>query len=229
MRPGGGLLVTGTDTGVGKTLVGAALAAALAKRFTVGVLKPAETGCRRGEDGSLVPDDATRLRNASGCGADLETICPFRYEEPLAPWVAAERSGRAISIERIRECFDCLASAAEVVLVESAGGLLVPLRRDYAFADLAADLGLRLLVVVGTRLGAINQALLTLECAKGRGLEVAGYVLNQLTPEEDLAQQTNAGALERLTNVPCLARIPYLRDLEPLHAIGDRLATLLLP
>ncbi len=212
MRPGGALLVTGTDTGVGKTLVGAALAAALAKRLAVGVLKPAETGCRRGGDGSLVPEDATRLRIASGCGADLETICPFRYEEPLAPWIAAERSGQAISIERLRECFDRLTSTAEIVLVEGAGGLLVPLRRDYGFADLAADLGLRLLLVVGTRLGAINQTLLTLECAKRRGLVVAGYVLNQLTPDEDLAQQTNAVALELLTDVPCLARIPYLRD-----------------
>ena len=223
-----GVLVTGTDTGIGKTLVGCALAASLSRRLRVGVLKPAETGCRE-EGGKLVPEDAVRLRAAAGSSTPLEIVCPFRYAEPLAPWLAAERAGRPIAIGRVRECFDALAAASDVVIVESAGGLLVPLTRDYSFADLARELGLTLIVVVGSRLGALNQTLLTLECASRRGLEVAGYVLNQLTPESDLAQRLNADALARLSAVPSLGELPFIvaadaLDGERLCAVGEPLA-----
>jgi dethiobiotin synthetase len=222
-----GILITGTDTGVGKTLVGCALAAALSQRMRVAVLKPAETGCREVE-GELVPEDALRLRKAARCSASLDLVCPFRYAEPLAPWIAAERAGRPISLERIRGCFEELAASSEVVIVEGAGGLLVPLTREQSFADLAADLGLRLIVVVGSRLGALNQTLLTLECARRRGLDVAGTVLNQITREEDLAQATNAEALEKLSGAPCLAKLPFLPDAaelsrERLAEIGEPL------
>lgn len=203
------LLVTGTDTGIGKTLVGRLLGAAFSARVRVGVLKPAETGCRE-TAGELVPEDAVRLREAAGSSASLELVCPFRYAEPLAPWLAAERAGRPISIERIRRSFERLAAVSDVVLVESAGGLLVPLTRECSFADLARDLGLSLVVVVGSRLGALNQTLLTLECARRRGLTVAGYVLNQMTPEQDLAQKLNRQALESLTDVPCLGELPFI-------------------
>jgi len=202
-------LVTGTDTGIGKTLVGCALAAALSKRLRVGVLKPAETGCPE-RSGELFPDDAHRLREAAGCELPLEIICPFRYAEPLAPWLAAERAGRPIALEHLRDCFATLAAASDVVLVESAGGLLVPLTADYSFADLAADLRLALVIVVGSRLGALNQTLLTIEVARRRGLDVAGYVLNQLGRERDLAQSSNPAALVRLTDVACLGELPFI-------------------
>ena len=202
-------LVTGTDTGIGKTLVGCALAAALSKRLRVGVLKPAETGCRE-RSGELIPEDAHRLREAAGCELPLEIICPFRYAEPLAPWLAAERAERPIAVEHLRECFATLAAASDVVLVESAGGLLVPLTADYSFADLAADLRLTLVIVVGSRLGALNQTLLTIEVARCRGLDVAGYVVNQLGRERDLAQSSNPAALVRLTDVACLGELPFI-------------------
>src|SRR5207237_5113539 len=105
----------------------------------VGVLKPAETGCAE-RSGELFPEDARRLRDAAACEVALEIVCPFRYAEPLAPWLAAERARRPIAVEHLRECFAKLAAASDVVLVESAGGLLVPLTADYSFADLAADL-----------------------------------------------------------------------------------------
>ena len=210
-------LVTGTDTGIGKTLVGCALAAAFSRRERVAVLKPAETGCVE-QGGELVPDDAVRLREASGSDAPLDVICPFRYPEPLAPSLAAERAGRPIVIDRVRECFDELAASADVVLVESAGGLLVPLLDRYSFADLAADLSLTLIVVVGSRLGALNQTLLTLECAANRGLRVVGYVMNQISAQEDLAQRLNPGALAALTDARCLGSVPFLAE----HERSDR-------
>ena len=235
MSPARGLLITGTDTGVGKTLVGCALASALAAHVSVGVLKPAETGCPT-VAGELVPEDAVRLRAAAHTDEGLDLVCPYRFAEPLAPWIAAERAGRPIDPARIRDCFRQISAAAEVVLVESAGGLLVPLARAYSYAELAAELELSLLVVVGSRLGAINQTLLTIECARRRGLKIAGYVLNQLTPESDLAQETNAQAIAELADSPCVGRISYLsvsgdpnRDAEMLRRIGKPLAEQLFP
>jgi dethiobiotin synthetase len=207
--------VTGTDTGVGKTFVGCALAAAASRRGPVAVFKPAETGCAQ-IAGELRPDDALRLRAAAASDADPALVCPYRFAEPLAPWVAAERAGVAIEVERLRRCFAELAERAEAIFVESAGGLLVPLGRTYSYADLAADLDLRVVVVVGSRLGALNHTLLTLECAKARRLEVAGYVLNHPWPETDLPRATNAAALERLTEVPCLAEFGHLPEAERL-------------
>jgi dethiobiotin synthetase len=226
------ILVTGTDTGIGKTVVGCVLGAALSRRLRVAVLKPAETGCREA-DGGLVPEDAVRLSAASACTATLDLVCPFRYAEPLAPWLAAERARRPISITRIRQCFDDLAAGSDVVLVEGAGGLLVPLTAAESFADLAAEIGLRLVVVIGSRLGALNQTLLTLECARRRGLALAGYVLNQLTADRDLAQRLNARALARLTDIPSLGELPFLSNVaaasrERLAEIGEPIARRLL-
>jgi dethiobiotin synthetase len=223
-----GFLVTGTDTGIGKTMVGCALAAALSCRVRVGVLKPAETGCAE-ERGELRPDDALRLRAAAGGAFDLRLVCPFRYAEPLAPWLAAERAGRPISLERIEECFAALSEASDVVLVEGAGGLLVPLTERESFADLAARLSLALVVVIVSRLGALNQTLLTLECARRRGLAVAGYVWNHLSAERDLSQRLNGEALARLTEVPCIGELPFLPqaaslERDELAALGEPLA-----
>jgi len=206
-----GILVTGTDTGVGKTLVGCALAAALSERLRVAVLKPAETGCAK-VGGELRPEDAVRLRDASGSAASLDLVCPYRYAEPLAPSVAAERAGRPISPARLRDCYETLARDADVVLVESAGGLLVPLAPRLSFADLAASLALEVVVVVGSRLGALNQTLLTLECAERRGLAILGYVLNELSEGTDLARETNPAALAALTRVPCLGSVPFVAN-----------------
>lgn len=225
-----GLFITGTDTGVGKTTVGCALASALAGRARVGVFKPVETGCRT-EAGRLVPEDAVRLRAAARMDVSLDLVCPYRFAEPLAPWIAAERAGERIDPERIRESYRRISSVSDLVLIESAGGLLVPITRTYAYADLAADLALPLLVVVGSRLGAINQTRLTIECASRRGLGVAGYVLNQPTPKTDLARETNAKALANLVEDRCLGELPFLpltgdpeRDVEILRRVGEPLA-----
>ena len=204
-----GLFVTGTDTGVGKTFVTGGLARLLCSRgLRVGVMKPVETGCaRHGDD--LVPADALQLMTAAGGQQDLSSVCPYRFEAPLAPDVAARKAGRTIDPDAIRVRFQAIASSHDVVLVEGAGGLLVPIRGRYTMADLAVDLGLPILIVTASRLGAVSHTLLTLAHAQSRGLTVAAYLLNQLSRETDEAMSTNADLLARSTDVPCAGVIEW--------------------
>ncbi|HYD47799.1 MAG TPA: dethiobiotin synthase [Terriglobales bacterium] len=205
-------LVTGSDTGAGKTTFSCLLAAALrCGGIDVGVMKPAETGCPSDADGHLQPGDALLLREAAGSNAALDEICPYRFAEPLAPLLAARRAGVAIDVDRLAASYRRLSAAHTVTLVEGAGGLLVPLTDTVSYAELAARLGLELIVVVGSKLGCINHCLLTLRVAAASGLPVAGYVLNEVCPTADLAQQTNATLLQDLVG-PALATIPHLTD-----------------
>jgi dethiobiotin synthetase len=212
------LFVTGTDTGIGKTMVTTALAATLAARGRrVGVVKPVETGCRSGDDG-LVPEDALTLAAAARDPAPLESVCPYRLPDPLAPALAAERAGVTIDVEGLATHLRRRAATVDVLLVEGAGGLLVPLTRHESFADLALRLGARVLVVVGSRLGAINHALLTFEVLTRRGIALAGYVVNRLGPSDDLVVGTNEDLLRSLTAVPCLGTLPWTPDAAELLA-----------
>jgi len=208
-----GLFVTGTDTGVGKTLITAGLAAALRGRgIDVGVMKPVETGCpsRRGR---LMPLDAMMLREASGSRDALHLINPYRFREPLAPIVAAQRSGRRIDIGKIRERFGHLVDRHRAILVEGAGGLMVPITETSSFLDLAALLRLPLLVVIGSRLGALNHARLTVEAALHARLSVVGAILNHPTGDRSLARKTNLSILRRLLPVLVVAEIPHIADI----------------
>jgi dethiobiotin synthetase len=205
-----GILITGTDTGIGKTVIGCGLAAALtAQGKRIGVLKPAETGCAP-RDGALYAEDAARLSAFARTSLPLAQVCPYRFAPPVAPSVAAELAGITIEPRRIAAVFQQIAAHHDFTIVEGAGGLLVPLTGRYTFADLARDLRLPLLVVVGSKLGALNHALLTLHCAQTRALPITGYILNHPAPASDLAIQTNAHTLARLTNVPCLGSLPFL-------------------
>jgi dethiobiotin synthetase len=207
---GSGVFITGTDTGVGKTFVACGLAALLRESgLRVGVMKPAETGCIE-KDGRLFPEDAVRLKEASGCSVPLEKICPFQWREPLAPSIAAERQGAVIDVDRLIDIYDEISSAHDITLVEGAGGLMVPLLPSYTYADFARVVKLPTLVVAANRLGAINHLLLALEHATCKGLRVLGYVLNQIQSEPSLATDTNYAALSTLTSVPCWGELPYL-------------------
>jgi dethiobiotin synthetase len=207
------LFVTGTDTGVGKTYVACGLLRALrAAGRAVAARKPAETGCAPGAGEVLFPADAAALREAAGAAEPLAAVCNVRLAEPLAPAVAAARAGVAIDFERL--CADCLARAAEVdvLVVEGAGGLLVPLAGPRSFADLARDIGAELLLVVGARLGAINHALLTVEVARNRGLDVRALVVNQIQPTPDLATETLKATLCDLAGVPTVVEVGHRED-----------------
>jgi dethiobiotin synthetase len=203
------LFVTGTDTGVGKTQIAAGLAVALrARGIDVGVMKPVETGCPR-RRGRLLSLDAMTLREASGSRDALYLINPYRFREPLAPMVAAEVSGRQIEIRTLKERFDHLADRHRVILVEGSGGLMAPITDTETFLDFAGLLRLPLLVVIGSRLGALNHARLTVEAALHARLPVAGAILNHPNKDRSLAQRTNLLALRRVLPVPVLAQIPH--------------------
>lgn len=168
-----GVFVTGTGTEVGKTVVAAALAQTLAKGGErVAVFKPAVTGL----DEPGEPDHAL-LRRAAGSSQSDEEIAPYRYDPPASPHLAAAQAGETIEPERLRLGVRHAAAAGDCLVCEGVGGLLVPLARGYLVRDLAADVGLPLVIAALPGLGTINHTLLTLEAARGAGLDVAAVVL----------------------------------------------------
>jgi dethiobiotin synthetase len=203
-------LVSGTDTGVGKTTIACALASAFRNRgLRVGVMKPAETGCAP-RDGELVPLDAIALRDAAESHAAIDLICPYRYAAPLAPAAAAAVDGRdPPDLSRIDAAYARLAANTDVMLVEGAGGLAVPITWHQNYADLASALDLELILVVANRLGCINATVLSLAYAAQRGVRIKGYILNDITTEYSAAVQTNAHSLETLMPGQCLGMMKY--------------------
>ena len=206
---GRAIFITGTDTGVGKTFFTCGLAQLLKScGYNVGVMKPVETGCVM-RDGALYPEDAWRLKEASGCAEPIERICPYRLPEPLAPSIAAQRAGVRIDVDRLLTVLDEIKIAHDIVLIEGAGGLMVPLLPSYTFADFAAVAKLPVIVVAANKLGVINHLLLSLEHASCKGLTSVGYVLNRLSNEPSLAAETNREVLLGLTGVSCLGELPF--------------------
>jgi dethiobiotin synthetase len=224
-----GIFITGTDTGVGKTMVGCALAFAMKVRgLRVGVMKPAETGC--GEDaGQLMPADAIALRASASAIHPLDIICPFRYRSPLAPAAAAQADSMPPpDPARILSMYERIATDSDAVLVEGAGGLAVPLTWQFNYADLAAALGLKLILVVANRLGCLNATVLSIDYALRRGLPVAGYILNDAEPVSSAAARTNAKSLKHLTAVPALGSVRHKEPL-PLEIVDNVLRFCLPP
>ena len=204
-----GLFVTATDTGVGKTEVACAIVrAARARGEDVVGMKPAQSGHASGE-----ASDAERLLAAAGGVEPLEAICPYTFEAPLAPAIAARVEGRSVSLERILDAARALAARHAAVVVEGAGGLLVPLTDRDTYADLATRLGLPALVVARAGLGTVNHTALTCEALRARGVRLAGIVLNRTAPIDDPSVPHNAAEIERLTGVRVLAVLPFERDI----------------
>jgi dethiobiotin synthetase len=203
-----GFFVTGTDTGVGKTLVACSLLRAFASRgFRAVGMKPVASGAVPRAAG-LVHDDVERLVAAGNVAAPRERINPYCFAPPIAPHLAASAAGMRIDLDHIGRCFDALAAAADVVIVEGVGGFRVPLGPGADTAQLAARLALPVVLVVGMRLGCLNHALLTADAIAGRGLALAGWVANHIDPRMDAADE-NVQALEALIAAPLLARIAF--------------------
>jgi dethiobiotin synthetase len=220
-----GLFITGTDTGVGKTCVTAAVARLLRQQGRVVVVsKPVATGAERHGDRWL-SEDTLRLAAAEGLETGFERITPWSFPEPVAPPVAAREHGVTLTLANLAAAVRERVKPGAAVLVEGVGGLLCPLTMDETVADLVRELNLPLVVVARRSLGTLNHTLLTLEVARSRGLMVAGVVVNTPTPpKDDLAGKTNVEELRRRISVPVLAVVSYTapghnENLTPLAAV----------
>ncbi len=200
--------ITGTDTGVGKTFVTCALLHTLKAQGIAAIgMKPVAAGGDMTPDG-LRNDDIEALRDASSVKLDSEDLNCYLFAEPIAPHIAAANEDVDIDLDVIRQRFDQLAELADVVLVEGVGGFIVPLGDSVDTADLAADLDLPVILVVGMRLGCLNHALLTQEAIRARGLTLAGWVANQIDPNMS-EFDANVDALEERIRAPLLGVIEW--------------------
>ncbi|GAB4337416.1 MAG: dethiobiotin synthase [Candidatus Abyssubacteria bacterium] len=204
------LFITGTDTDVGKTVVAAGLALAFRKRgLDVGVMKPAATGCRSWR-GTLISEDVEYLRKVSDCEDEPALVCPYLFREPLAPEVAAKLENRRIDVRRIIRTFDKLRRRHEMLIVEGAGGLFVPVKRNYFMIDLIVAMNAVLVIVARPGLGTINHTLLSCASARERGIEVAGVIISNYPARPSLAERTNPDSLRRYAGAPLLGILPHL-------------------
>lgn len=202
-----GLFVTGTDTDVGKTTVAAGLAGALKNRgCSVGVMKPVQSGAGI-RKGRLYSQDAELMARAIGCEDEEELVCPVLLKEALAPSIAAEMEGKTIDIELIKNAFMELERRHDLVIVEGAGGIAVPLKDRYLISDLITCLGLPAIIVARAGLGTINHTFLTVEHARKRGIAIIGVVVNNY--RGGLVEETGRKAISELTGVPVIGVISY--------------------
>ncbi|MBW2578484.1 MAG: dethiobiotin synthase [Deltaproteobacteria bacterium] len=201
-----GIFVTGTDTGVGKTVVSRALIAAFRKTgMKVGAMKPIETGV--GEAGPL---DAIAMREAAGIEDPLETICPQQFALPAAPNVAARAENREVDLDSIDAAYERVTTGRDFVIVEGAGGLLVPIRDEMTMAELGRRLGLPLLIVARAGLGTINHTSLTLDVAASKNLTVLGVVISHVEGALTDADTSNLLGLKEILGDRLLGEIPPL-------------------
>lgn len=208
MRPKG-FFVTGTDTGVGKTLFSAALTRALVARgLRVAVMKPVASGSEWTPEG-LRNSDALTLMAAANVKADYSVINPYCFLPPVSPHIAAQESGIVIDPGVLRKELESLAAAADCVIVEGAGGWLAPIGDAGSMADIAMALALPTILVVGIRLGCLNHALLTHQSIAARGAPFTGWVANHLDPHLERATE-NVTTLSLRLGAPPLVRLPFM-------------------
>lgn len=221
-----GFFIAGTDTDVGKTCIAAGLLHVLAARgHTTAAMKPVSAGChdsthdlRRDNMRNLRNDDALILQRHATLALPYEQVNPYAYAAAIAPHIAAAQTGHAIAIPHIKQLFDDMAQRVDVVIVEGAGGWLVPINDHETMANVAQALGLPVILVVGMRLGCLNHALLSIESIAHHGLPMAGWVANTLNPEFAPFQH-NIDALRERINAPLLGVVPHLEHVDA-EAVG---------
>ncbi len=213
-----GVFVTATDTGVGKTFIACALIrAAVRHGLRVAAMKPCETG-----DG----DDGARLLAACGRPLDESLVRPYRFPVPASPEVAAQAAGATIDVDQIVAAYHSLAQQADIVVVEGAGGLLVPLAPRILMADLAARLQLPLLIVARASLGTVNHTLLTIEAARARKLDVLGVILTRATDTHGPDESSNPGAIAHRGRTHILGALPHVTDAAAIDETFERFVLL---
>lgn len=207
--------VTGTDTGVGKTLLTQAWMLKLRERHArVTGMKPIAAGATSGADGQWDNEDVVALRTVSSVRAPAAIVNPYLLRAAVSPHIAAQREGVAIALARIVEACQALRAQADAVMVEGAGGFRVPLSDRLDGADLAVALGLPVLLVVGLRLGCLNHALLTAEAIAARGLTLAGWAGNLIDPQMPEVE-ANVALLDKRLGAPCLGVVPWQARPDP--------------
>lgn len=208
--------VTGTDTGVGKTLVSCALLHAFAAQGKrVAGMKPVAAGCGEEE----LHEDVVRLRAASTVQAGHGQINPYCFQRAVAPHLAAQFAGVIVNFSRISESFEELSGQADVVIVEGAGGFRIPLNAKQDSADLVVELKLPVILVVGMRLGCLNHALLSVEAIEARGIELAGWVANVVDADMEMLDG-NVEALRQRIAAPLLGVVPHMAQPDAREAAG---------
>lgn len=212
--PAQGLFITGTDTGVGKTVVTAAILTWLRQQgLNAGVMKPIETGVD-GECSSASNSDALFLMECSGIEDDLTEVCPLRFKPAVSPFQAAKIENRTVQPETILSTYHSLLDKYDWMLVEGIGGVRVPITRDYEVLDLMLDLGLTAVVVTRYQLGTLNHTLMTLDTLKRNGIPVRGVVFNNNEPEAlDALEQAQPRLIEELSGTQVLGEFPYIDNL----------------
>ena len=201
---GQGYFVTGTDTGVGKTIISCALLHAFAAQGKKAVgMKPVVAGSENGRW-----HDVEQLIAASNIRAAREHINPYAFDPPVSPHIAAQQASVEIDLTVIQRAYQALSNQADIVIVEGAGGFLVPLNAQQTGADLARALNLPVILVVGMRLGCLNHALLTAQAIRAAGLTLAGWVANSIDPQM-IALEENIATLEQRLDGPLLGVVPF--------------------
>jgi len=203
-----GFFVTGTDTDVGKTYIAAALVRHFAQQGKTALgMKPVAAGCEKIND-ELSNADVKALVAASNVQAALTDINPYVFAPAIAPHIAAEQAGLTVSIAKIQQAFDRLQAQADVVIVEGAGGFRVPISREQTMADVAVQLGLPVIMVVGVKLGCINHALMTAGSIRAAGLNLVGWVANRIDPNMPVIEE-NIATLKAMIKAPCIADVAW--------------------
>ena len=208
-----GIFITGTDTGVGKTLVAGGIARFLSLRgLRVGVFKPVASGCRREREG-LVSSDAEFLAYCSESEFSLSVINPVRFAVPAAPIVCEEYENRKFDFEEMATSYKYICQESDVVIVEGIGGALVPVTEDFTILDIAAEMALPVVVVARPDLGTINHTLMTLACIRAAGLTVAGVVINGYKADgADIAEESAPRIISGFGQTNLLCVVPFDED-----------------
>lgn len=204
------LFITGTDTGIGKTVFTCALASTLkSSDIDVGVMKPFATGIP--QKNGFKSEDVELLVHHSGANDPESLINPYFFPIPTSPYRAAKKLGKTIDIDLVLSIYEKLQASHDIVLVEGIGGILTPILRDYFVADLIKDLNLDVLMVTGTKMGSVNHTLLTLNLCKKYGISVLGLIINQ-TDTDGYAMQELEEDLVSLSGIDVICKIPRIQN-----------------
>jgi len=217
-----GIFITGTDTGVGKTVIAAGIVGLLKESgIDVGVMKPIQSGAIK-KNNRLISPDAEFLMRAGGIKDRRDLIVPFSADAPLSPNIAFKLKNRKIRPEKIFNSFSTLSKKHDFMIVEGIGGISVPILDNYLVIDLIKDLGLPAVIVARAGLGTINHTLLTVKAAKDKGIEVAGIVINNYPKMPGICEKTNPEIISKIGQIPVIGLMPYVKNVNvETRQLGD--------